>query len=204
MVGQRSAVRDVASSRERRPHGRRPEGGEVVGAVVAAPVDEEGRGAGDAAEVGALDVLGDSVGAGVLAQMVGEPLDVEPELVGVANEVRGSQRVLMLEQQVVHRPERALGGGGLGGLGGELGVGVHVAQGQVPPDVPHVGEVAQQLAHRRFRPAAVRTLEVAVLHHGDGRIEWAADVIPVGIDVVGEIDQRLLAAQQRRDPSLLR
>jgi hypothetical protein len=29
------------------------------------------------------------VGAGVLAQMVLEPLDVEPELVGVANEVRG-------------------------------------------------------------------------------------------------------------------
>ena len=88
-------------------------------------------------------------------------------------------------------------------MAARLGVGVHRLPRQVP-DMPHVGEVPQQLAHRGFRPAASRTLEVAVLHHGDGRIGWAADVVPVGIDVVGEVDQRLLAPQQRRDPSLLR
>ena len=64
--------------------------------------------------------------AGVLAQVVGEALDVEPELLGVAARGRGLQRVLVVEEQVVHRPERVLGGGGLGGLGRELGVGVHV------------------------------------------------------------------------------
>jgi hypothetical protein len=46
---------------------------------VALPVDEEGRGAGDSAEVGTVDVLGDAVGARVLAQLAGEALDIEIE-----------------------------------------------------------------------------------------------------------------------------
>ena len=89
----------------------------------------------------------------------------------------------MVEQQVVHLPERALGGGGLGGLGGELGVRVHVAQRQVPPDVADVAEVAQQLADDRLGLAAVRALEVAVLDDGDRRVGRPADVVALGIDV---------------------
>ena len=41
------------------------------------PVDEEGRRAGDAAQVGAVDVFRDAGGPGVGAQVLGEPLDVE-------------------------------------------------------------------------------------------------------------------------------
>ena len=63
-----------------------------------AAVDEESGGAGDAAEVGAFDVFLDSPRIGALAQTVVEPLDVEPELFGVAHEVGGPQRVLVLEQ----------------------------------------------------------------------------------------------------------
>ena len=48
------------------PDGGR-EGGDVVGAVVASTVDEKGRCAGNAAEVGAIDVLGDSGGGSVLS-----------------------------------------------------------------------------------------------------------------------------------------
>ena len=69
----------------------------------------------------------------------------------------------MVEQQVVHLPERALLGGRLGRLGGELRVRVDVVQRQVPPDVADVAEVGEQLAHDRLGPAAVRALEVAVL-----------------------------------------
>ena len=69
----------------------------------------------------------------------------------------------MVEQQVVHLPERALRGGRLGGLGGELGVRVDVGERQVAPDVADVAEVGEQLADDRLGPAAVGALEVAVL-----------------------------------------
>ena len=60
--------------------------------------------------------------------------------------------------------KRALGTRCLGRLGSKLGIGVHIVQGQVPPDVADIAEVTQKLAHDPFRPAAVRTLKVAVLN----------------------------------------
>ena len=100
-----------------------------------------------------------------VAQVVAEALEVEAELLGVAAQVAGSQLVLVVEQQVVHLPERALGGRRLGGLGGELGVRVDVGERQVAPDVADVAEVGEQLADDRLGPAAVGALEVAVLDH---------------------------------------
>src|SRR4051794_13324424 len=86
--------------------------GEVVGALVALTVDEEARRAGDAAGVGAGDVFGDVVGVAV--EVVAEASGVEPELAGVAAQVQRGERILVIEQLVVHGPEGALGGGGLG------------------------------------------------------------------------------------------
>ena len=69
-----------------RPHlgaGRADGGAErrdVVGAVVPLAVDEERRRAGDAAQVGRLDVLRDPGLVDVPAQLVVEPVDVEAEL----------------------------------------------------------------------------------------------------------------------------
>jgi hypothetical protein len=40
-----------------------------------------------AAQVGAVDVFGNAGGAGVVLQVVGEPFDVESELLGVADQV---------------------------------------------------------------------------------------------------------------------
>jgi hypothetical protein len=54
---------------------------------VAAAVDEEGGFAGDTAQVGAVDVFGNAGGAGVVLQVVGEPFDVESELLGIADQV---------------------------------------------------------------------------------------------------------------------
>src|SRR6266496_6102006 len=48
------------------------EGVDVVGAVVAAAVDDEGGRAGDGAEVGAVDVLYDPRGAGMLLEILCE------------------------------------------------------------------------------------------------------------------------------------
>jgi hypothetical protein len=73
----------------------------------------------------------------------------------------------MVEQEVVHLPERALLGRRLGRLRRLLRVRVDVVERQVPPDIGDVAEVAQQLAHDGLRLAAIRTLEVAVLDDGD-------------------------------------
>ena len=131
---------------------------------------------------------------------VGEAVDVEAELLGVADQVVRAKRVLVLEQEVVHLPERALVGGRLGGLGGELGVRVDVVERQVPPDVADVAEVAQELADDRLRLAAVGALEVAVLDDRDRRVERPADVVALRIDVDVEVDERLGGAEQGADP----
>ena len=174
MLGDRSLrTRHAYRGRER---------GDVVGAVVAAAVDEEGRRTGDAAQVGAVDIFGDAGSAGVLLQLVGEPLDVEAELARRSGRGRRAEGVLVVEQEVVHLPERSLLGRGLGGFRGQLGARVDVAQRQVPPHVADVAEVAEQLADDRFRLPAVRTLEVAVLDKRDRRLERPANVVPLRID----------------------
>src|SRR5450631_1198013 len=55
----------------------------VVGAVVASPVEEEGRSARNTTEIGAVDVLSDPGRADVVVQVGSETRDVEAELVCV-------------------------------------------------------------------------------------------------------------------------
>ena len=100
----------------------------------------------------------------------------------------------------MHLPERALVGGGLGRLRGELGVGVDVVQRQVPPDVADVAELAQELADDRLRLPAVGALEVAVLDDRDRRLDRAANVVALRVDVDVEVDERLGGSEQRADP----
>jgi hypothetical protein len=170
---------------------------DVVRAIVAAAVDEEGRRAGHAAQVRALDVLSDAVRAGAPVQVVGEARHVEPESIGVRHQIGHLQPVLVREQQVVHLPERALIGGGLRGQRRQLGVRMHVCKRQVPPHVADVREVAEQLADDGFRPPAVRALEVAVLDHGYRRVVRSADVVRLGVDRELKVEERLCAAEQR-------
>ena len=104
----------------------------------------------------------------------------------------------MVEQQVVHLPERALRGRRLGRLGGELRVRVHVVERQVPPHVADVAEVGQQLADDRLGLPAVGALEVAVLDHGDRRVLGPADVVALRVDRHGEVDDRLARCRAAR------
>ena len=68
---------------------------------MAAPVDEEGRRARNVAQVGAVDVLGDATGAGVLVEIVRELVEVETELAGAwPIKIVRSERVLMVEREV--------------------------------------------------------------------------------------------------------
>ena len=91
----------------------------------------------------------------------------------------------------MHLPERALGGGGLGRLGGELGVRVDVVERQVAPDVAQVvaevessssritGSAWPQYGHSKSPYSTQR----------HGRVVGAADVVALGVDVLGEVEQ---------------
>jgi hypothetical protein len=83
-------------------------------------------------------------------------------------------------QRVVHRPEGALGGGGLGRLGGALGVRMELRDRQVAERVAQA--VAEPVAHPpddRLRGGAVRALEVAVHDELERRLGEAVDVVLV-------------------------
>src|SRR5438128_4880995 len=87
----------------------------VVRVVVPRTVDVEGRRAVHTAPHAAHEVLLDALSVDVLGQFFVEQLDVEPELLGIRAEVLVPQAPLVLVEKVVHLPEPALGGGGLGG-----------------------------------------------------------------------------------------
>src|SRR5580693_5392479 len=100
----------------------------VIGAVMPLAVDEERRSPRHAGQVSGIHVLADVRHPRVLAQVGGEPVRVEAERARILHQVAGVKRVLVVEQQVVHFPERALLPGRLGGLGGQLRVRVDVGQ----------------------------------------------------------------------------
>ena len=173
---------------------------DVVGAAMALAVDEERGRAGDAAQVGGVHVPGDLGFPGVAAQVGGEPPRVQAELGGVPEQVVGGQRVLVRQQLIMHRPERALAGRGLGTLGGQQRVRVHVGERQVPPHVPQVTIVGQQLADHRLGQAAERALVVAVFHQRDQRLVRTAHVIALGINRHRQVDDGLGGAEQGAGP----
>jgi hypothetical protein len=93
-IARRELIRTRAGLRARGdqdPFPGRPycigERADVVGAVVPPAVDEERRGARDAAQVGGVHVCGDLGFPGVIAQVAGEPLGVQAELGRVPDQV---------------------------------------------------------------------------------------------------------------------
>ncbi len=84
----------------------------------------------------------------------------------------------MREEEIVHLPEPSLRVRGLCRLRGDLGVLVHVDQRQIPEDEPEIApELPKKLPDDGFGPAAMRTLEVAVLHQRDRRVLGAPNVV---------------------------
>src|SRR6266508_4585723 len=177
---------------------------------MAATIDEEGGRAGDAAEVGAIDILGDAGGAGVGAEGVREAFEVESELLGVAHQIRRAERALVAEQEIVHFPEGPLVGRGFGGFRGELGARADVVQRQMAPDVADVhpraqlaaeaAEIAEELPDDWFRPPAVRAFEVAVLDNRDRSVDRPTHVVTLRVDVDVEVDKRLGGSEEGADP----
>ena len=102
---------------------RRGEGVDVVGAVVAPAVDEERRRAGDAAQVGRVDVLGDPGGAACrLAGRSRNRSTSRPSSLGVAAPGRaGRSSSWWASSRSCISQNAPCSAGGLGRLGGELG-----------------------------------------------------------------------------------
>ena len=121
---------------------------------------------------------------GIVAHHVLDPWRAEPLRRTGRDDVVHAEAAARVVERVVHRPERAQGGGRLAGGGGALGVRVELGQREVPE-----GEAQpslQPLAHPAqdgLGGGAERALEVAVHHElqrGAGR---AVDVV-VGVERV--------------------
>ena len=150
----------------------------IVPAVVPHAVDEEGRRAVDTAAGAAQKVFADAIGMPVLDHVTLEADEIERDETGVGQQVRVVERVLMLEQRVVHFPECALRRRGLGRFGRVLRVRVARRHREMPEHEPHViGREPLQLLDDRMRLTAVRAFEIAILEHRDRRIGWSPDMV---------------------------
>src|SRR5688572_6728461 len=151
-------------------------------------VHEEARRAAYAAALAALEMLEHALPIDLVVELRGEEGHVEPELIGVTQEMLAVEVSLMLEQLRVHLPELALRPRALGGLGGGERMRMHVDEREVTIREAHLLlEAVQDYLDGRGGLLAVRALEVAVLDEDDGRVLGTEQVIGV-IDGFGEID----------------
>lgn len=109
-----------------------------------------------------------------------EPLHVEPDVRCNSSEAIAFKASLMSQERLVHRPERILLRGRLGCFGGEVGAGVQLGVGEVPPDQPDPFEPADEAFDRHPRCRAVATAKVAELDQRDSCVSGAEDVGGVG------------------------
>ena len=146
-------------------------------------VDVEGRCPVDAASHPAHEVLADARCVHVLGQLFVEALDVEPEVLRVAAEVRSREARLVFVEQVVHLPEPALGGRALGALRGLFGMRVRRRDREVPKHEPEpITQPRLNFLDDGIRRTAVRTLVVAVLDERHRRTRRSLNVVPLVAD----------------------
>jgi len=137
-----------------------------------------------------------------------ETFPVEFERDRVAEEVRVLERVLVLEEKVVHLPELALRARCLRRFGRALRVRMRLRKRKVAEDETEIGsERPPDLLHDRIRRTTVRALVVAVFgqrHRGavgprpmvvrrDGRLQDSHGVSPFG---VGRLDSSFSSASR--------
>ena len=154
------------------------EGVQFVSAIESFVVDVKRGGCVDAAAEAADNVFLNAPGVETGVQFVAEAGDVELQLGGILGEMVQFELVLMPEQQIVHFPELSLSGGGLGGLGGEAGLGMEFGQRKVPETELQLLTVSgDDLLHDRMGAPAMRALIVAVFDQYQAHLRRAEDVI---------------------------
>src|SRR5207237_2723212 len=97
-------------------------------------VDEERRCAVHAAPGAALEIVTDTREVAMRFEIRDEAGDVEPQGRGMCDEASRVERVLVLEEPVVHRPETTLCAGRLGCLGSDQRVRMHSDKRKMPED----------------------------------------------------------------------
>ena len=132
-------------------------------------------------------------------QVVVERSVSRPSSSGVPQQVHDPQFVLMIQQQVVHLPEPALGRGRLGRLGRRLACGCTSVSGR-----------CRQTNRRSASPSSSRTTGSACPQYGhwkspysttrDGRAGRAADVVALRIDRRDQVDELFRVAEQQACP----
>jgi hypothetical protein len=132
---------------------------ESLGAVVPAAVDEEGGCAGDAAQVGAVDVVGDSGGACVLTEGVHEAFGVEPQLLGVADKVARAEKPTSSRKHQLHSSpgsaERTIGWPTSRACPARVPVRGRESQQPIFPQVMHIRRCTHELPIRRHSQPSI-------------------------------------------------
>ena len=103
---------------------------------------------------------------------------VQLELQRIAAKLLRLEVRLVLEQEVVHRPELSLPGRRFGSLCRTQGVRMHFLERGMPEDEPHAaGELFEEQLHDRRGLLAVGALEIPVLDEGDLGMQGAERVV---------------------------
>lgn len=150
-------------------------------AVVAQTIDEESGSAIHSAADATAEIITNFFRVRVRGQLARDLLSIDSDLRSVHHEILALERVLILEEDVVHLPESPLGPRCLSRLGRLLSMGMCFRERKVAEDeADPVIHATAHLLNNRMRAAAVRTLEVTILYKRDGRAAGAERVIVLG------------------------
>src|SRR5256714_11517055 len=142
----------------------REQGLDVPRLIVPHVVDEKGGRPVHSAPHAAHEVVAHLRLVGMRRQLALEARGVEPELLGVLDQVFVLERELALEQPIVHLPELPLCAGRFGRFGGVLRVQMQFGERKVAEHKPEAwAQALPHLLHDRVGATAMRALEVAVL-----------------------------------------
>ena len=146
--------------------------------VVDHAIDEEGWSAAHSALPTTCHVLTHALQIDFIVHLGGKTRDIEIEPLGIVVQVLQLEVSLVVEQQIVHRPEFLLPAGALGCLGRAHGVRVNLLQREVPINEAHaLRKSLEQQLDCGCGLLAVRAFEVAVFEDCHRRVQRANRVI---------------------------
>src|SRR5829696_951119 len=144
---------------------RRRQPWQIPRVVMPDAVDEKGRRSVYPAADTAEEMLAHSGCVDTVSQLALDSFCVESKQRCVASQLDILERILVLEQDIVHFPEGALRARGLGHFRRMLGVRMNLRERKVPKyKAQLIAEPALHLFHDRIRASAIRTLEIPIFN----------------------------------------
>jgi hypothetical protein len=147
----------------------------------AAAIHKEGWRASHAAARAGRDIALNAFARSRPGQIVGDGNRIDTTGRRILDQIIVLQCILVLEQQVMHPPERigaAARRDRFGRLGRRPRVRVHLGYGKIPEDESHViANLFKDLLKDDMGKAALRTLVIAILNKSDRRVGGTKDVV---------------------------